>query len=280
MADALGFKKSKGRRNIRQRGGGSGAGLDETEAAEIVKRTVRAPAAGAAGRVEYVSGRTAAGADTAADAAADSKAMAVDSESVSEALHPFGGGSEFPSAQDVYAARRQRQQQQAVLAAGVDDDDEEDYVALSVGASDAASDAELGGDSPLLVGREERALGNLAARRTKAQQVQEAQSDDESSDWERAQLQSAGVALDSVARDGQKRRNRWADDGWQFDARFMRLVVDEEERMLGEELERLRVAEAGLKSAVAAVERADAGIAQAQQQLEHFTALGKSLQTK
>ncbi|KAJ1722887.1 hypothetical protein LPJ53_002757 [Coemansia erecta] len=291
MSDALGFKKSKGRRNIRQRGS---AGLDDAGAAEIVKRAVRAPAGA---RVEYVSGGVAAAkkeADSVAPESVEAGAAAADTQSAGEALDPFGGGGgELPTAQDVYEARRQRRQQQAVLAArarGADDDDEGDYenvvdggfsgadfIGLDLsGASSGAS----GDEGPLAVGRAERQAEQAASRRTMAQQVERAQSDGESSDWERAQLRSAGVAVDTGKQRDKHRRAAAAeeDEGeWRFDAEFVRLVIDEEMRQEAEERERLRVAEARLARAAAAVERADAGIAEAQRQLAHFTALAKTI---
>ncbi|KAJ2781774.1 hypothetical protein GGI15_003120 [Coemansia interrupta] len=275
MADALGFRKSKGRRNIRQRGD---AGLDDAGAAEIVKRAVRGPAAKREAGVAAAAAKGEAGVAAPEDVAAET----VDLQPV-EALDPFGGGGGFPTAHDVYAARRQRRQQHAVLAsqAGEDSDDAAaegfggaDFVRLDL--SPESSGASSDNEEPLAVGRAERQAEQVAERRAMAQLVELAQSDDEASDWERAQLRSAGVAVDP----GRSRPRRvWEQDEgeWRFDAKFVRLVVEEEVRQLDEECERLRVAEAALARADDAVARADEGVVLAQRQLAHFTALAKTI---
>ncbi|KAJ2457643.1 hypothetical protein GGF42_002553 [Coemansia sp. RSA 2424] len=219
----------------------------------------------------------------------------------------------IPDAHEIYLAKQLRRQRQAAGLADaemdVDDGDGDsdasdsairrnggqDYISLSDGLASSRirslqadvhmdDGAMAEGEDELdavIVDKNERAEFNRTARRAKEESIEQAQEEDEPSDWEKEQLRNAGFApaLPRQAKnDGTQHHNMPTDDGgFEYDDAMLSFLLGQEKNQLALEQDQLQAAQAELNAAKDALDTISKNIAETQAQWRHFSSLAKSV---
>ncbi|KAJ1730805.1 hypothetical protein LPJ61_002833 [Coemansia biformis] len=208
-------------------------------------------------------------------------------------VYPFADEG-IPDSQQIYMAKKLRRERRAVQAAeepgnahdedfirlsdDMEDsrlDDAEDTGAGDAGMSDLDDGAAEGEDEndAVIVDKNERAEFSRVSRKAMEESVAQV-NESELSDWESAQLRSAGVA--TVPRAAGQGPLLPEDAGFEFDHEQLRFMIEQEASQLAVEEARLSAARDRLAASTAALEELDRSIEHAQRQHDHFMSLNKA----
>ncbi|KAJ2493805.1 hypothetical protein IWW37_000191 [Coemansia sp. RSA 2050] len=343
----FGFKKSKGKRNIRKKDDGQDdTATDEgTGTADIIRRvtatgakaltpkTATTPSlsfgadvdAKAIGTKKLTSGYELDGIkeepilrddteergyskEDLAALASESHHLKPTSLDVAAAPYPFSSEG-IPDAHEIYMAKQLRRQRQAAgpIDADMDVDNDadgsepgfygdgdRDFISLSDGfASSRIRSSQIDsrfddgavaeGEDELdavIIDKNERAEFNRTARRAKEESIEQAQDEDEPSDWEKEQLRSAGFAstLLRQSKGGDRSYDVPKDEGgFEYDDTLLSFLLGQEKNQLALEQDRLKAAQAELSATKDALDTIVKHIAEAQGQWNHFSSLARSM---
>ncbi|KAJ2747970.1 hypothetical protein GGI20_000057 [Coemansia sp. BCRC 34301] len=231
-----------------------------------------------------------------------------------EASVPYPFASEgIPDAHEIYLAKQLRRQRQAAGIANaemdIDDTDSDsntsgtairhsggqDYISLSDGlvssrtrSSQAATHLDDGaiveGEDEfdaVIVNKSERAEFNRTSRRAKEESIEQAQEEDEPSDWEKEQLRSAGFA---PAQPQQPKSDRTRsqgmprdEGGFEYDDTLLSFLLGQERNQLALEQDQLQATQAELCATKDTLDTIVKSIAETQAQWSHFSSLARSV---
>ncbi|KAJ2890439.1 hypothetical protein IWW38_004128, partial [Coemansia aciculifera] len=229
-----------------------------------------------------------------------------------EATKPYPFASEgIPDAQEIYLAKQLRRQRQAAGLAGtemgVDDseDDSEasdttirrnggqDYISLSDGLASSRirslqadvylddGDIAEGEDEHdvVIVDKTERAEFGRTMRRAKEESIEQAQEEDEPSDWENEQLRNAGFAHAQLRKfkgdEAQSFGVPRDEGGFEYDDTLLSFLLGQEKNQLALEQDALQSAQAELSATKDALEEIVKNITETRAKWVHFSSLAK-----
>ncbi|KAJ2712576.1 hypothetical protein H4R19_002684 [Coemansia spiralis] len=300
------FKKARGRQNIRRKETAAEDGAGAEELGDVVKRSVKPRAESRPpGLPGMALGSSSGGGGDGNERTYSRTEMDELKEDSSTAGTPDTGGAYpfaaegIPDSQQIYMAkklRRERRAAQAMDEPGVaenNNDDEEDFIRLSDDMEDArlddaggartsdadvsdADDRETGGEDAfdaVIVDKNERAAFNRAARKAMEESIAQAH-DSEMSDWESAQLRSAGVP--AMAAPASQAPLLPEDGGFEFDGEQLKFMIAQATNQLAADEARLATAKERLAASSTALEELEHNIEHAQRQYDHFLSLAKA----
>ncbi|KAJ1892944.1 hypothetical protein LPJ71_007319 [Coemansia sp. S17] len=218
--------------------------------------------------------------------------------------YPFSSEG-IPDAHEIYLAKQLRRQRQAAGPADtdmdVDGDDSEtgvqrndDFISLSDGLANSKNrssqvdihfddDSIVEGEDELdqvIVDKTEHAEFNRTARRAKEESIEQAQEEDEPSDWEKEQLRNAGFASAQLrqSENGAHSHDLPVDEGgFEYDDTLLSFLLGQEKNQLALEQDRLKAAQAELSATKDALDTILKNIAETQGQWNHFSSVAKSV---
>ncbi|KAJ2684072.1 deoxycytidyl transferase [Coemansia spiralis] len=213
---------------------------------------------------------------------------------VAAAPYPFASEG-IPDAHEIYMAKQLRRQRQAAGPVGMDVDEgdgsepgfhgdgDRDFISLSDGFTSSKirgsqidshldDGAVAEGEDELdavIVDKNERAEFNRTARRAKEESIEQAQDEDEPSDWEKEQLRNAGFASAALRqpRGGGRSHDLPKDEGgFEYDETLLSFLLGQEKNQLAIEQDRLQATQAELSATKEALATIVKHIAEAQGQ--------------